>query len=145
VNLDEELIDAAVTGNLNAAERCLNIGAYVNFTGADGYMPLHWAARNGHADTVTLLLDRGADLTAKDKLGHTPLHRAAHNGRTDIAANLLGRGADPCVKANDSVTPLDMILRGTQEEREGFDDLADRLKSKYPEAVVDWWMKEGSN
>ncbi len=42
-----------------------------------GNTPLHDAARYGHVDVATLLLDRGANVESKDKYGYTALHRAA--------------------------------------------------------------------
>jgi ankyrin repeat protein len=30
--------------------------------------PLHYAARRGHVDIVSMLLDRGADIEAKDEV-----------------------------------------------------------------------------
>ena len=42
--------------------------------------PLHWAARNGHLETVQYLIEHTeADPDAKTKNGVTPLHCAAQN------------------------------------------------------------------
>ena len=45
-------------------------------------------------DTVTLLLDRGADINVKDNDGRTALITAASGGMTDVVRVLLQRGAD---------------------------------------------------
>ena len=34
----------------------------------DGMTALHWASRNGHVETVSLLLDKGADIHAVNKV-----------------------------------------------------------------------------
>jgi hypothetical protein len=72
----------------------------------DGQTGLHWAAYGGHADTVKLLLERGAPIDAKDKsYDGTPLgwglyawgnstEREAERGRYyDVVALLVRAGA----------------------------------------------------
>lgn len=62
--------------------------------GTTGYTPLHYAAREGHAPCVALLLARGARPDARTKGGATPLHRAAFAGRAEVVRLLLEAGAD---------------------------------------------------
>jgi ankyrin repeat protein len=72
-----------------------------------GLGALHYAARDGHADVVRMLLDAGADvnqLTAGDR--STPLLVAVINGNFDLAAMLLERGANPTIASEDGVAPL---------------------------------------
>jgi ankyrin repeat protein len=45
------------------------------------------------AETLTLLLDAGADVAHANAHGWTPLHQAAYGDRADLAALLLQRGA----------------------------------------------------
>eukprot|EP01035_Chromulina_nebulosa_P069312 gene69312-biopygen15067 len=71
-----------------------------------GSTALHWAAGYGHAVTVTLLLDRGADIEAKDENGWTALHDAAGNGHAATVTLLLDRGADIEAKNEDGSTTL---------------------------------------
>ena len=49
------------------------------------------AAKNGHTETVKLLLDRGADIHAWNDYA---LRLAAENGHTETVKLLLDRGAD---------------------------------------------------
>jgi ankyrin repeat protein len=67
----------------------------LNLRNRYGWTPLHWAARNGHLQTVTALLDWGADVNAADANGWTPLFPAAYWGqRADVVQRLLDTGAN---------------------------------------------------
>ena len=57
--------------------------------------PLHIAARLGHVDNVSILLQHGASPDAVTKDLYTPLHIAAKEGHEDVAAVLLERSANP--------------------------------------------------
>lgn len=77
-----------------------------------GATPLLWAAINGHATVVKLLLENGADIESKDTVyGRTPISWAAVNGHTAIVRLLLDLGAD--IEAKDqaySPTPLSLAV-----------------------------------
>ncbi|KAF2235895.1 ankyrin, partial [Viridothelium virens] len=57
---------------------CINpliqAGAVIDQQDSYQWTALHWAARAGEADTVTQLLQAGADKKKTDKSGRTPLH-----------------------------------------------------------------------
>jgi ankyrin repeat protein len=57
---------ACRNGHTTIACRLLEHGADINGRGFFNAPALHWAAINGHADTVRFLLERGADPTLKD-------------------------------------------------------------------------------
>jgi ankyrin repeat protein len=59
-----------------------------------GMTPLLYAARDGRADIVGLLLDAGADINGKDANDITPLISAITNNHPDVARLLVERGAD---------------------------------------------------
>jgi ankyrin repeat protein len=85
------------------------------YTELVGYMggltPMLLAAREGHTDVVTALLDAGADVnqvSAGDKT--SPVLIATINGHYDLAKLLLDRGADPRIPSENGVTPLYAVL-----------------------------------
>lgn len=101
----EVLIRAAIeTGRLDMLEALLDAGADPNMpegkrieddgdtTYQPGYVPLHYAAKEGLEEMVDLLLERGANPSAADYWGGTPLH-SARSAR--IAEALLKAGANP--------------------------------------------------
>ena len=63
----------------------------------DGYTALHWAAERGHAETVKLLLGRGANANTADMVSNIRLHRQITtmcvNHRTAIISPFI---ADLC-------------------------------------------------
>lgn len=81
----------------------------LDLEGADRrQMALFCAARNGHADTVLYLAERGADLDAvRPRLSHEPpyapqtaLQEAVHQRNRQLVDVLLRAGADPNVVAS---------------------------------------------
>ena len=52
---------AAAYGRFEAVEQLLEAGADINAKDADGFTPLHHAARNNHEDIVQFLINSGCD------------------------------------------------------------------------------------
>ena len=72
-----------------------------------GRAPLHWAAINGHADVVKVLIGYGADPNrAAEWGGSTPLHYAAENKHMKVVQVLLDSGANPNLADTIGFTPL---------------------------------------
>ncbi|KAK7477263.1 hypothetical protein BaRGS_00031451, partial [Batillaria attramentaria] len=128
---DQELLEAARTGNLAAVNTILSgklprasgtggltgglrsllalRPANVNCTDSNGETPLHLAALNGHKEVVSALLQAKASVTEVDSKGCTPLHLAAWNGHAHICNILLQHAADTSilnVQTNEGETPL---------------------------------------
>jgi ankyrin repeat protein len=59
-----------------------------------GMTPLLYAARDGRADIVRMLLDSGAEINQRDANEITPLIIAITNNHPDVARLLIDRGAD---------------------------------------------------
>ncbi|CAE8584506.1 unnamed protein product [Polarella glacialis] len=95
-------IKACMEGDVVLARAALEAGLSPNLE-ADveyGTKPLHWAADNGHATVIGLLIEGRADIHAVDKQGNTALHAAACNGDAAAISTLLSSRAD--VAAADS-------------------------------------------
>ena len=101
VHIAAAAYDVAVVRELVAA------GAAVDVTNRRGAQPLHYAVDGGpgsptwdpHAqhDTVSCLVELGADPNATDKNGTTPLLRAVRNRCASAVRAVLANGADPAV------------------------------------------------
>ena len=68
--------------------------------------PMHWAARSGHVQMVTLLLKRGASKNMLDSQGYNALHLAVHAGHLMMIVYLLSIGFDVDGRDAMSRTPL---------------------------------------
>jgi uncharacterized protein len=83
--------------------------------------PIHAAVAARNAESVALLLQRGADVNARQQVGYTPLMGAAAGGREDLVELLLKHGADPSLRSDDGKTAADVA------REHGHADLASRL------------------
>ena len=115
-------------GNHTLVFRLLERRANVNSTraGQKAKTALHEAAKNNHADVVSLLIQVGADVEActADKRQMRPLHYAARAGALQCVMRLLQSGADPATTTNDGMTALNLA----QQHPKVADVLADALK-----------------
>ncbi|KAJ5387275.1 hypothetical protein N7509_009816 [Penicillium cosmopolitanum] len=68
--------------------------------------PLSWAAENGRAVLLKLLIERGADVNTVDRTGWTPLLYASREGNEAIAKLLVEQGADVNTVSSNGWTPL---------------------------------------
>jgi ankyrin repeat protein len=77
------------------------------------FTALHFAARHGAAETVTLLLRNGGNPLAKSAAGSLPAHLAAYGGHAAVIETLLSAEKDEQLRARDGTgyTPL-MICAG---------------------------------
>ncbi len=95
--LDQEIFEA-VKKNDAALVRSLleKRPELINVKDAEGYTPLHWAARATPAnlELIKLLIDRGAAVNDADRYGLAPLHYAALKGHREVVELLIKQGAD---------------------------------------------------
>jgi ankyrin repeat protein len=108
---------AAMLGFRDLAEHLLaGHPEHVNARGGGEVTPMHVAARNGHTDILSILLEHDADLHGRGKYDWTPLHRASGRGKLEGAQLLLDRGADIEAQDNEDWTPLFSAVIGGHVE-----------------------------
>jgi len=70
------------------------------------YSPLAWAVEAGNLETVTTLLNAGADINFKPQGGDAPIHSAAFQGHLLMVELLVRKGADLQSRGSKGATPL---------------------------------------
>jgi len=89
--ISDAFYGACRNGHTAVAAVLLERGANINAKGVFGGTAVHWAAINGHKDTVAFLVAHGVDLTIRDaKFDSTPEGWAAE-GRHNEIRELLRR------------------------------------------------------
>uniref|UniRef100_A0A8C3G095 Ankyrin repeat and SOCS box containing 2b n=1 Tax=Cyclopterus lumpus TaxID=8103 RepID=A0A8C3G095_CYCLU len=68
---------------------CFCVGADVNMQTCDGVTALHEASKNGHKESVAVLLTKNADANKPTNSGLLPLHIAAQFGHHEIVSLLV--------------------------------------------------------
>jgi ankyrin repeat protein len=62
----------------------------INAVNEAGNTSLHWAALNGHLESVKLLIESGADVTIINRAGHDAVFEAEINDKKEVVDWLLG-------------------------------------------------------
>ena len=87
------LLAAALQGHADVCELLLDLGnANIEEVEFYGNTALNTSAREGHTDTVALLLSKGARVDNVNENGFTPLLSAANGGHDDVCRLLLSTG-----------------------------------------------------
>ncbi len=106
--IENTLVDAARTGDLEAIKQHIADGADVNALHFE-MSPLTWAAMMGQTEAAELLLQHGADINGRNRDDNTALHLAVFLGYAETAELLLKSGADVNAKNDDDATPVDLL------------------------------------
>jgi ankyrin repeat protein len=104
---------ASYKGLYNIVEKLYIKGAEVKH---DGWNPLLYAATNGHANVIQLLLDGGVPINSTSPNGTTPLMMAARGNHLDAVNVLLKNGADPNLKNDAGKTAVTFALGRNHSE-----------------------------
>ncbi|KAI1005761.1 hypothetical protein K3495_g2455 [Podosphaera aphanis] len=68
--------------------------ACLNAQNLAGNTALHWAALNGHLETVQVLIEHGANPTIRNCRGHDAIYEAELNDKTEIVEWVLKEGGE---------------------------------------------------
>ena len=86
---------------------------------SDNRRPLHMSVAEGHAESVTALLDNGAEIDARaGENGDSALMIAVRNNHISIGETLIARGADSTPEDPEGKTALDLATLGAHAELE---------------------------
>ena len=96
----------AYSASVDMADALLDAGGDVAAGDAWGRCPIHFAASNGDARAVAMLMSRGAVVDSVTAEGDTPLHYAVGYGHSHVVALLLRTGANVRRRKRGGVTAL---------------------------------------
>jgi Ankyrin repeats (3 copies)/Ankyrin repeat len=88
---------------------------HLNAKGGMEGIPMHVAARHGHANILSLLLEHGVDVDERDA-SQTPLHRALMFGKLEAVQFLLDSGADINARHVLDWPPLHFAIRAVVQD-----------------------------
>ncbi|NWR54274.1 ASZ1 protein, partial [Bucorvus abyssinicus] len=93
---------------LKTVELLLSRNADPNFACRKQMTPLMYAAKNGYAHVVVLLVAHGSHINAQDKNGYSALIWAAQYGHKSVIFKLLELGADKNLQTKDEKTAAEI-------------------------------------
>src|SRR5689334_20289288 len=91
-SINQQLLDAALKGDLATVEKLASQGADVNYTDQWGNSAVFSAAWEGHIEALELYYRLGAKLDTEDA---NPFCNAAYNGQAGSVKWFLEKGVDP--------------------------------------------------
>lgn len=106
---------AVESGNCDAIQHFISMGAKINTTNKHGKMPIHRLSltRKNFPGMLNLLLQYGAEINAKSKSGNTPILYAAYQGRSPVELKQMVRnGADWQICNKNGNTVLHLAVEG---------------------------------
>jgi ankyrin repeat protein len=109
----------APTTPIPGVDRAYNYNELIGYMG--GMTPLLFAAREGHLEAATALLDAGADVNQpREGDRTTPLLMASLNGHFDLGKVFLDRGADPNGAGENGATALYAVLNCVYAQKSNY-------------------------
>ena len=109
----------AATTPIPGVDRAYNYNELIGYMG--GMTPLLFAAREGHLEAATALLDAGADVNQpREGDQTTPLLMASLNGHFDLGKYFLDHGADPNRAGENGATALYAVLNCVYAQKSNY-------------------------
>src|ERR1044071_3354105 len=104
---DTRVADAAMRGDTAAVRSLVRQRVDVNVAQGDGMTALHWAASQGNAGEIRLLLGAGARVEATNRNGaYTPIHLASKNGNAAAVRALIAGKANASAMTATGAFPI---------------------------------------
>ncbi|GAB7360546.1 hypothetical protein MBLNU230_g0431t1 [Neophaeotheca triangularis] len=112
LELATKLFDHARQGQTPELSAYLSAGIPPNLTNHKGDTLVMLAAYHGHADTVQMLIDQGADLDVLNDRGQSPVAGAVFKGFGEVVRVMAAAGADLAAGQPNAVECARMFNRG---------------------------------
>jgi len=106
---DLDIFEASATGQTQRVADLIKTNpSLVNAFAADGFYPLGLAVFFRHPETVSILLDAGADVNAeaRNAMKVRPIHAASAAAQIEVVRALIDRGADLNARQQEGFTAL---------------------------------------
>ena len=100
---EQGLLEASVTGHLQAVQFILCLQVNIDYTDNEGKTALIIASHHGHIEIVTALLSAGANVNIQDNIGRTSVMLAK---TIEICQILVQANADTSIVTHKGSTPL---------------------------------------
>lgn len=112
LDLAAKLFDFARAGDTASLSQYLSAGIPANLTNHKGDTLIMLAAYHGHAETVRVLVEKGADVNAINDRGQSPIAGAVFKGYEDVVEVLMKDGnADIRAGQPNAVQAAEMFKR----------------------------------
>lgn len=116
---EEENIEQSDYSREALVEFLMCEGISPNLPNAEGYTPIHFAAKYGHFKSLKSLLNHGGDKEIRGPFQRTPLHMSVYNHRLSCTAHLILQKVNPNKQTDvedAQKTPLhDAVIRNNIE------------------------------
>lgn len=104
--LNDKLIDAAMTEDFQMVQGLLKANASVDALSSDKKTALIWSAIKGNEKICLLLIERGAQIDIQDRQGNSALIWAAYGGHENICKLLIEHGTNMYLRNNTGASAL---------------------------------------
>ncbi|KAJ3323175.1 hypothetical protein HDV06_002187 [Boothiomyces sp. JEL0866] len=120
---------AASYGHLDLINLLISLGADINITDTDGDTPLHVAC---NLETVTLLIEKGADATKRNEENYLPIESLHVEGLTECVEYLKQFTPEFVEYDQEDQVNLDYLLNDLPEN---LDDMSDEMRAQVEELL----------
>ncbi len=119
----------------------------INAQNNAGNTALHWAALNGHLDSVKVLLEQGSDPTITNQRGHDAVYEAELNDKQKVVEWVLkegGEGLEEGVAGESAEGSTDVNREEDMDTMdEDVENTEDEQSKKVAESLSQMGLQEG--